>query len=286
MPFSLRGPAPTVNERPARGARLREQLWRWFDTPLGRSLQAVEAHHLRDVLPSLYGTVGLQVGRIGKLDLLDACAAPARVVLDESSAPARPNRQVEQMLTGSRTVAVLARPEVLPFDARSIDVAILPHTLDFAEDPRQVLREVSRVLSPEGHVVILGFNPLSLWGVRRLLAARPRTVPWSANFLRLTRIRDWLVLLDFELTHGSMLYYRPPMQHENIMDRLYFLEKAGDRWWPMMAAVYLVVAKKRVPGMTPLPVSWKTRQALGPAAEPAVRGALHGRFRRRLRRHE
>lgn len=162
---------------------------------------------------------------------------------------------------------------------------ILAHTLDFADDPRQVLREVSRVLSPEGHVVILGFNPLSLWGVRRLLAARPRPVPWSANFLRLARIRDWLALLDFELTHGSMLYYRPPLQGESMMDRLYFLEKAGDRWWPMMAAVYLVVAKKRVLGMTPLPVSWKARRAAGPAAEPAVRSALHGRYRRRLRRH-
>lgn len=285
MPFSLKGPASTVKQPPSRGTRLRDELWRWFDTPLGRSLQALEAHHLRDVLPSLYGTVGLQVGRIGKLDLLDACVAPARVVLDESSAPVRTNRQVEQ-LTGSRTIAVLAQPDALPFDTRSIDVAILPHTLDFAEDPRQVLREVSRVLSPEGHVVILGFNPLSLWGARRLLAARPRAVPWSANFLRLARIRDWLALLDFELTHGSMLYYRPPVQGENIMDRLYFMEKAGDRWWPMMAAVYLVVAKKRVFGMTPLPVSWKTRRTLGPASEPAVRGALHGRVGRRLRRHE
>lgn len=276
---------PTVNERPARGARLREQVRRWFDTPLGRSLQAVEAHRLRDVLPSLYGTVGLQLGRVGKLDLLDACVAPARIVLDEAAAPPRPNRQIEQALTGARTAAVRALPEALPFDARSIDVAILPHTLDFAEDPHQVLREVNRVLSPEGHVVILGFNPLSLWGLRRLLAARPRPrpVPWSANFLRLPRLRDWLALLDFELTHGSMLYYRPPVQGESLMDRLYFLEKAGDRWWPMMAAVYLVVAKKRVPGMTPLPVSWKTRRLAGPAAEPAVRGALHGRFRRLCR---
>jgi SAM-dependent methyltransferase len=239
----------------------RRALRAWFDTPLGHSLHALEAHRLRTLLPSLYGTVAVQLGQLGRLDLLDACIAPTRVVLDDP-------------VEGDTSV-VRGLPEELPFDERSVNVALLPHTLDFCDDPHQVLREVSRALTPEGHVVILGFNPLSLWGVRRMFTRRPRAAPWSGRFLRLARIKDWLKLLDFELTQGGMLYYRPPLVREGAMDRLHFLDKAGDRWWPMMAAVYLLVAKKRVLGMTPLRVEWKTKPALaGVMPNVARRGVV------------
>ncbi len=139
-----------------------------------------------------------------------------------------------------------------------------------------VLREVHRVLTPEGHIVILGFNPLSLWGLWRL-AARRRGIPWCGQFISLLRLKDWLALLDFELTHGSMLYYRPPLQHEGLRDRLYFLEKIGDRWWPLAAAVYLLVAKKRVLGVTPLVPAWRDKRALrARATQPAAKSGLNG----------
>jgi len=240
----------------------RERLASWFDTPLGRSVQAFESHRLREILPSLYGTVALQLGRVGQLDMLDASAAPTRVLLD--------------LISGPNGVSVVhGRPEEIPLDTNSADVVILPHTLDFSDDPHQVLREVNRVLRPEGHVVVLGFNPVSLWGLRRLVARRPRPMPWCGKFFRLARIKDWLSLLEFEVTHGQMLYYRPPLKRESAMDRLHFLDKMGDRWWPMMAAVYLVVAKKRVIGVTPMPLEWKKKKIVGPVAtEPAARGMV------------
>ncbi len=241
------------------GTHLRERLRTWFDSPLGRSLQAIETNQLRSILPKLYGTVMLQLGSVGKMGMMDSSPAPTCVVLD---LPHQNNSTTVQGL-----------PEALPFETRSVDVLLLPHTLDFAEDPHQVLREVDRVLVPEGHVVVLGFNPLSLWGVRRLLSRRRGRVPWCGNFLGLARIKDWLALLEYELTGGHMLYYRPPLQNEGLMDRLYFLDKVGDRWWPMMAAVYVVVAKKRVFGVTPLYPRWRKRPAIGPGlTEPAVRG--------------
>ncbi|MDO8705811.1 MAG: methyltransferase domain-containing protein [Sulfuricaulis sp.] len=237
--------------------RLRE----WFDSPLGRSLQGLEAHHLRAVLPNLYGTVAAQLGRIGELKLMDACIAPTRILLDRHAGP--------------DACAVCGLPEALPLETKSADVLILPHTLDFCQDPHQVLREVGRVLRPEGHVVILGFNPMSLWGFRRLIARRPRAAPWCGNFFRLARVKDWLALLDFETTHGTMLYYRPPLRNEGFMHRLHFLDKMGDRWWPMMAGVYLVVAKKRVVGVMPLPLKWKTQRVAGRiATQPAARGMI------------
>jgi SAM-dependent methyltransferase len=236
----------------------RRALLKWFDAPLGRSLQAAEAHRLREVLPRLYGTSAVQLGRIGKMDLLDAAVAPTRVVLDQEGE--------------AGTVSVHGLPEALPFDARSVDLVLLPHTLDFAVDPHQVLREVHRVLSPEGHAVILGFNPISAWGLWRLITRQREAVPWCAHFIRLFRLKDWLSLLEFDLTQGTMLYYRPPIARESVMDRLYFLEKMGDRWWPLGAAVYVVVAQKKVPGLTPIAPPWrKKRRLVGGAPAPIGR---------------
>jgi SAM-dependent methyltransferase len=285
MTRSLKGSAPDVNHflEPAARARIRG----WFDTPLGRSLQAVEAHCLRTVLPSLYGTVAMQLGHLAKLDMLDACVAPTRIVVEPGDASRQTNCAVERQLTGSRRLCVRAAADELPFAERSVDVALLPHTLDFSDDPHPVLREVSRVLRPEGHVVILGFNPMSLWGLRRLLTRPPRPAPWCAHFFRLARVKDWLALLDFECVRGNMLYYRPPLRREPTMERLHFLEHTGDRWWPMMAGVYLVVAKKRVFGMTTLPVAWKTEKVglAGAAPKPAVFGKVSRGIHRRMRRH-
>ena len=261
------------------------RVYDWFDTPLGRSLQAFEVNCLREVLPRLFGTVAVQVGRVGKLDVMEACVTQTRIVLDLCAAPAAPEGG---NVNGGHGDCV-GTAGALPFESGSVDVALLPHTLDFCREPHQALREVNRVLAPEGHAVILGFNPLSLWGLRRLFTPRPLPVPWCANFLRLARVKDWLTLFDFELTHGGMLYYRPPLQRATIMDRLHFLDKMGDRWWPMMAATYLLVAKKRVAGMMPLRVAWKTQPLINPAGgqaapAPRIASARVSRNRVALRR--
>lgn len=233
--------------------QLQEQVCTWFNAPLGRSLQAIEANCLRELLPQLYGKLAVQLGCPGRTDLLEMSAVPTRVLLDVQA--------------HTKQLSVCATAEVLPFATKSVDVVLLPHTLDFSSAPHQVLREVYRILAPEGHAVILGFNPFSLWGVRRLLS-RKRGVPWCGRFIGLSRLKDWLALLDFELNRGGMLYYRPPVQHEGMRDRLYFLEKMGNRWWPLGAAVYLVIAKKRVPGLTPLPAPWRERKAAGRQGAP------------------
>lgn len=240
-----------------RNMEQRQQLLRWFDTPLGRSLQAVEASYLRATLDQLYGSTAIQLGRLGQLDMLEGTPAAKRWVLD-SWAP-------------SDRCDLLSRAHEIPLDGKSVDVALLPHTLDFSEQPHQVLREVHRILRPEGHVVLLNFNPLSLWGLKRLLN-RKREMPWQGNFFGLSRIKDWLALLEFETTQGRMIYYRPPLQNEKMRDRMFFMEKAGDRWWPMGAAAYMVVAKKRVAGMTPIQPEWSRKLRVGNGmAEPAAK---------------
>lgn len=247
--------------RPRREHPPSAQLRAWFSQPLGRSLQAMEINRLRTLWPQLYGTVAVQLGHVGGLDLMDNCQVPRRYVVDLPAFEPPP-----------LTMAVQAEVDALPFDTRSVDLALLPHTLEFAADPHQVLREVQRVLTPQGYVVLFGFNPVSLWGLWHVALKRRGQMPWCGHFIQLLRVKDWLKLLGFELVHGKMLYYRPPLRNEAFMDRLHFLDKIGDRWWPMAGAVYCVVAQKRVLAMTPLRPAWRTRSLVGDAlVQPAGR---------------
>src|SRR5690625_7466005 len=91
-----------------------------------------------------------------------------------------------------------AQPEALPFETQSIDLILLPHVLENAYDSHQVLREIERVLVPEGLVIITGFNPLSLWGLRyRLVSCAPPLPAPASNWVSPYRLSFWLGSLSF-----------------------------------------------------------------------------------------
>jgi SAM-dependent methyltransferase len=132
-----------------------------------------------------------------------------------------------------------------------VDLIVMPHTLEFTSDPHRLLREAERVLMPEGQLVIVGFNSLSLWGARQSvgkLAGKP-FLPARQDLIAFTRLKDWIKLLGFELERGRFGCYRPPLATEQWLGRYAFMEAAGDRWWPIFGAVYMVTAIKRVSGM-------------------------------------
>ncbi len=233
----------------------------WYTTDLGRSLVAAERERLTHLLPGLYGPIALQVSRNRYPKMLDASEALSHVYVDD------------QFDNVDGKVAVSATAEALPFDAKSIGVVLLPHVLEFSEDPHQVLREANRVLVPEGHLVLLGFNPMSLWGLRNLVAGGDE-YPWNGRYYRLSRVKDWLQLLGFEISLGAMAYYRPPASSEKLNKRFMFLDNIGDRWWPLMAAVYMLIARKCEIGITPITPSWKKKQQLAPGlAEPVTKNS-------------
>ncbi len=239
----------------------RERLRAWYRTELGRRLLADEQVVLESVLPGLFGYHLLQVGAPWEDDLLSSSRIRHRMVVEgltnDSSAPG----------------TFRADPWALPIASGSLDVLVLPHTLEFQRDPHQVLREAERTLIPEGHVVILCFNPGSLWGLRRLFRGWRHPPPWCGHFLTLTRVKDWLALLGFDTVLARGYFFRPPIHHPGVMERLQFLENTGRRWWPLLGAGYLCVAKKRVVAMTPLRPRWRRR--LAGRLEPTLNG--HGR---------
>ncbi len=167
--------------------------------------------------------------------------------------------------------ALAADPMQLPLANQSVDLIVLPHALEAAADPHLVLREAERVLIPEGQLVISGFNTLSLWRLRQVFAKREAGAPWDARFIGLLRLKDWLHLLGFELNGGRFGRYAPPFANPQWLSRFAFMEKAGERWWPIAGGAYVVRAVKRVHGMRMITPAWRKerarRRALGAIAQ-------------------
>lgn len=200
----------------------------WLASPLGCYLAEHEQRWFDHTAADLFGFNAVQIGVCG-IATLQQNRMPLRVCIDIHAGDLR------------------AFPEQLPLATQSIDMIALPHVLEFSPHPHQVLREVERVLRPEGRVLISGFNPFSLWGLRRKVSEDG--YPWHGQFLHLSRVRDWLQLLGFEVLSGRMACYAPPINRAGWPGRFACLEAAGDRWWALGGGVYMLHAVKRVHGM-------------------------------------
>jgi SAM-dependent methyltransferase len=242
--------------------------WRaWSQTPAGRYLLAWEQQQCDAAVADVFGYVALQCG-VPELDALAANRMPTRVI-----AVLGADTACEQ---GERSLVRVASYEDLPFDAQSLDLVVLAHVLECAADPHQILREVDRVLRPEGRLVVIGFNPVSFWGARHLAArtlSRP-CPPCTGPFIAVQRLRDWLMLLSYGIERGRYGCYRPPCRTQRWLDRWAFMEKAGDRWWPILGSVYTISAVKRVRGMRLIGPAWK-KPVAAKGAVPAASQFSH-----------
>lgn len=214
-----------------------KSLSEWFATPQGAYVLAREQAYFDRTVSDIFGYNALQLG-LPEHDFLRSNRMPLRLSAGNQSGNA-----VRLICTE------------LPFDSDSLDLAVLPHVLEFSEHPHQVLREVARVLRPEGNLIISGFNPRSLWGLHRALGRR-EGYPWQGQFISLPRIKDWLALLGFEVAGGRFAAYAPPFHTTKWLERLAFIEAAGDRWWAVSGGVYFVHAIKRVHGIRLIKPKW------------------------------
>ncbi|MFN4965503.1 MAG: class I SAM-dependent methyltransferase [Burkholderiales bacterium] len=139
----------------------------------------------------------------------------------------------------------------LPLASGSVDLLLLPHVLEFSPDPHAILREAYRVLRAEGRLVVAGLNPWSLWGLREMALGSwfGNRLPPECHMIALGRLRDWMVLLEFEMDRGRFGCYRPMCDSDMWLKRWAWAEAAGDRWWPICGASYLIGAVKRSKSM-------------------------------------
>jgi SAM-dependent methyltransferase len=238
----------------------RSSLSEWLSCPQGAYVLDWECAQVDSAVEDVFGFRAVQVG-LPEIDFLRQNRIPFRFSL--------------ALEPGA---ALAADPLQLPIATQSVDLVVLPHVLESHEHPHEVLREAERILVPEGHVVISGFNTASLWRLRQLFSGG-RTAPWDLKFIGLFRLRDWLRVLGFELNGGSFGCYAPPFQQRLWLDRFQFMEKAGARWWPIAGAVYVVRAVKRTHGMRVITPAWRQerarRRALSPIPQKSNGHAKH-----------
>lgn len=211
----------------------------WFQSSLGQYLIEHEYRYFDQVVANIFGYNAVQIGW-SQFNFL------------------RLNRVPFHFTAGLESgTSIRAEAGFLPLQSNSMDLVILPHTLEFDPSPHQILREVHRILIPGGHIVISGFNPLSLWGLCHYLKSTRQEFPWNGHFISLSRLKDWLKLLDFEMAGGRLGCYAPPFKQEKWRRHFHFMEAAGDRWWPISGGVYFLHAIKYMHGMRVIKPDWK-----------------------------
>ena len=212
----------------------------WFATPQGQYVMRREQAFFDSSVADIFGFNAVQLG-LPQHNLLRGSRIPLHIKAGKEAG-----------------VQLWLEAEELPFETGSIDLVLMPHILEFSAHPHQILREVERVLRPEGSVIISGFNPFSLWGLRRALGKK-KEYPWCGNFISLLRMNDWLALLGFEIEAGRFTCYLPPFTSSALLKNPQHIEPADDHWWSVICGVYFLQAKKRVPGMRVIKPNWNGR---------------------------
>lgn len=242
----------------------------WLATPPGQYMLTWEHTQMAAAVANIFGFHALQLG-LPELDALEANRMPHRWLATQT-----PLANADDQRNVCQRVSLVTDFAALPFPSNCLDLVVLPHSLELTADPHGALREVHRVLVPEGRVVICGLNPLSLWGFfehRNHLSLRlgfeHMFLPKAGEFIGYQRLRDWLRLLNLEIESGHFGCYRPAFSSQAWLQRFGWMDAAGARWWPILGAVYFLVAVKRVHGMTLLSPAWKPALRL-PAAPVSI----------------
>ena len=245
---------------------LRRDFHEWLTRRPGSLILDAERAHLDRILPDLFGYHLVHVGRLADASLLTRSRILGQTVIELDADPGP-----------FRHPVVHGRASALPLESDGVDVVVMPHVLEFESEPHEAVREASRVLVPEGHLVITGFNPWSLFGVWRLALHSRGSAPWCGQFISPSRLKDWLALLGFDLLEMGSHFRRPPLRSQRLLERFGFLEHDAMPLSSVVGAAYVALARKRVTTLTRVRPRWRPRRRLavvglaGPSASNVAR---------------
>lgn len=233
---------------------------RFLATNIGQALLASETSVIDRYLPALVGCNLLQLS-VQKAKRLSQLARVGQYI----------QLGFSPSINAESRDSICADYQSFPIATDCIDIALLHHTLEFSADPHQVLRETDRTLTAGGHLLVVGFNPISAWSLYQRYAQWGKGLPMMTHTaIRQNRLTDWLSVLNYDVIHQQSYFYRPPINNESILKRLQGLEYFGERCRLPLGLFYVVIAKKRS-----FPVNFVRQYWMGRIKTPRTSGVHH-----------
>jgi len=228
----------------------------WYGSETGQYLLAELESSLGPMLATTFGYYSLQIGCSSLATRIhEGCRVKHQFTLAEPD----------------RSAQIQATPSMLPIASDSVDLVVLMHHLSNTSEPHAILREAFRILIPEGKLVIIDFNPISLWGLRHFFQSWLEQVPFKGHYFSAKRVDDWMRLLGFEKNRINRVGYLPPILKPSLTRYLGWLEKGTRNWFPRFGALNLMVYSKSVSPLTPVRHRWVTRKLISTkVARPSV----------------
>ncbi len=225
----------------------------WLAKPVGQKFLALEASRVNSIAKTLFG---YNAAILGEPEF--ACCL--------ADNPIKNKLLLNGDLSLSKIVdpnLVLSRHDRLGIGNELIDLVYLAHSLEFTQNPHEILCEAYRVLRPDGHLIISMFNLLSLWGLWRGVAKLSQKSPWKSNFMSLVKLKDWLAVMGFDIMRVNYFGYNLPLNRLGSKDELAQLsifERYGQRLDLPFGAAFVVEAAKRVIPLTAIPTTWRAAE--------------------------
>ena len=208
------------------------ELESWYARENGEYLLAKTREALQELLDTSFGYHILQLGMVRGQPLYEGSPI---------------NHRIYAACSGGDSVGLVSRADELPLDSDSVDTVIAHHCLEFAPNPHQVLREIQRVLTPQGQLFIIGLNPYSLVGINTYLRGLSRQSLWHQHSpVSESRLIDWLHLLGCEVRGSTRLYGVPPAGGGRLRQWLINCDAWSNRHNLPGGGLYIMHAVKQV----------------------------------------
>lgn len=228
----------------AKTYRRLHQWDQWLAHFLGSQVLAAEKAMLFSFLEKLYGKHTLLIGTPKQHTLLEASVMPQQLLVSPLFSKSIDASYIESDL------------HELPIASGLVDLVIVPHTFELIDNPQQLLTEACRIVKPDGHIIVFGFNPYSFWGLKKRWM-KSKNSPWSNHFTEINKIKNWLSLAEFQLMQQETFFFRPPIQHASLFKKLKWLEKLGEICFSPFGGIYMLMAQSKSIPLTPIKMRWQ-----------------------------
>ena len=219
----------------------------FYGSPLGLTARRMISAHVREIWPDVSGMNVLGFGfPTPYLNVFRSEAASVLVAVPVS-------QDITHWPIESIKQACLTHESALPFPDLSMDRILLVHAVECAETMRPMMREIWRVLSGNGRLLMIAPNRRGIWARLEHTPfghGRPYTSSQLSQLLRETL---------FKPIGSSGALYIPPAESRMIISSAPAWERLGKRWFPAVGGIVSVEAEKEIYAATPLEQSTRQR---------------------------